>query len=77
MQSQLLDRLGDDERGTGFGLVRTVYIGFAALSGVAVGGVATLAGWGASLAVLAGALALPALAPAAVAVHGGDRASGR
>ena len=66
VQSRFLDRLDDDERGVGFGLVRSVYIGFAALNGVVVGAVATLSGWGAGICVLAAALALPAAAIALV-----------
>ena len=62
VQSRLLDHLGPDERGVGFGLVRTVYIGLAALNGVVVGWVATRWGWGAGIAVIAAALAVPAVA---------------
>lgn len=62
VQSRFLDHLDADERGVGFGLVRTAYIGFAALNGVVVGGAATVAGWRAGVGVLVVASALPALA---------------
>lgn len=62
IQSRFLDHLDADERGLGFGLVRTAYIGFAALNGVVVGAAATVAGWRAGIGVLVVAAALPALA---------------
>lgn len=57
VQARFVDCLDDDERGTGFGLVRSMYIGFAALNGVVVGGVVTRRGWDAGLVVLLAALA--------------------
>ena len=61
VQSRFFDHLDDEESGRGFGLVRTVYIGFAACCGLVVGGAVTVSGWGLALATLAGALALAAL----------------
>jgi YNFM family putative membrane transporter len=52
VQARIVDQLGEDERGAGFGLVRTCYIGFAALNGLVVGGVVTLSGWVAGTGVL-------------------------
>lgn len=62
VQSRLVGRLDSEERGVGFGLARTAYIGFAALNGVVVGAVATVAGWGTGLVVLAVASGVPAVA---------------
>jgi MFS family permease len=61
VQSRFFDHLDADERGVGFGLVRTAYIGFAALNGVVVGGAATVAGWRVGVGVLVVASALPAV----------------
>lgn len=46
VQSRAIDLLDADEQGTGFGLIRTVYIGFASLSGIVGGGAVTLGGVG-------------------------------
>ncbi|WP_458187941.1 MFS transporter [Haladaptatus sp. NG-WS-4] len=62
VQSRAMDHLDETEQGVGFGLVRTVYIGFAALNGIVVMGVVTLSGWGAGIGVLAASLAIPAVA---------------
>jgi len=70
VQSRFMDALGEGERGVGFGLVRTVYIGFAALNGAVVGGAATVAGWRAGIGVLALSLVVPAV------VIGANRAGG-
>ncbi|WP_083860414.1 MFS transporter [Natrialba hulunbeirensis] len=59
---RFLDALGDEERGTGFGLVRTVYVITASLGSVIVGLVADGFGWGASFAFLAGLLLLAVIA---------------
>jgi len=59
VQSRAMDRLGADEQGVGFGLVRTTYIGFAALGAVVVMGAVTVAGWRAGIAVLVASLAIP------------------
>jgi hypothetical protein len=61
VQARIVDQLGADERGAGFGLVRTCYIAFAALNGLIVGGVVTLSGWGAGTGVLIGSLVLAIL----------------
>ncbi|MFC5970411.1 MFS transporter [Halomarina salina] len=61
VQSRFLDHLDAEESGHGFGLVRTVYIGFAALCGLVVGGAVTVSGWGLALSTLAGAMALATL----------------
>lgn len=58
VQSRIVDLLGGDERGTGFGLVRTCYIGFAALNGLVIGGTVTISGWRAGTAVLVFSLLL-------------------
>lgn len=57
VQARVMDALDDGERGTGFGIVRSLYIGFAALNGVVVGGAVTLRGWDAGIAVILAALA--------------------
>ena len=53
LQSQFMDALADDERGTGFGLVRTVYMVLGALGSVVTGVVVDLAGWAAAFGMLA------------------------
>lgn len=57
VQTRFLDVLSAEERATGFGLVRTVYVLLGALGSVVIGGLADLAGWtvafGAIVAVLA------------------------
>lgn len=62
LQSRFMDLLSDDERGAGFGLVRTAYMVVGAAGSVVVGGVSDLAGWPAAfgilVAVMAAALAL-------------------
>jgi len=50
---RFMDILGEAERGTGFGLVRTIYTVIGAAGSVGVGLVADLFGWGASFGVLA------------------------
>jgi len=45
LQSRFLDALGAEEKGAGFGLVRTTYMLVGALGSVAVGGAADLFGW--------------------------------
>lgn len=62
MQSQALDQLSDTERSTGFGLIRTVYIVFASLCGVVIGGFVTISGWTSTIVILAAAMAVPAIA---------------
>ncbi|EMA34678.1 major facilitator superfamily protein [Halobiforma lacisalsi AJ5] len=55
---RFMDVLGEEERGAGFGLVRTVYGFVGALGSVCTGVLADLFGWGVSFAVLGGLLAL-------------------
>lgn len=62
VQSRAMDRLDETERGVGFGLIRSVYIGFAALNGIVIGGIVTASGWAAGIGVLAASLAVPAVA---------------
>lgn len=62
VQSQALDQLSDTERSTGFGLIRTVYIAFASLCGVVIGGSVTISGWASTIVILAAAMAVPAIA---------------
>lgn len=62
VQSQALDQLSDTERSTGFGLIRTVYIVFASLCGVVIGGSVTISGWASTIVILAAAMAVPAIA---------------
>ena len=59
VQSRAMDRLGTGEQGVGFGLVRTTYIGFAALGTVVVMGAVTVSGWPGGTAVLVASLAIP------------------
>jgi YNFM family putative membrane transporter len=62
VQSRIVDELPETERGVGFGLVRTVYIAFAGLCGVIIGGTVTISGWGGAIAILAIIMAIPAVA---------------
>lgn len=68
VQSRAVDQLTDTERGTGFGLIRTVYIAFAGLCGVVIGGAVTISGWASAIVTLAVVLAVPAVALGANAV---------
>ena len=45
VQSRFIDNLGPDERATGFGLVRTVYMTIGASGSVVVGTLSDFAGW--------------------------------
>lgn len=62
VQSRALDQLADAERGIGFGLIRTVYIAFAGLCGVVIGGAVTISGWASAIVIFAVVLAVPAIA---------------
>lgn len=53
-----MDNLSDEERGAGFGLVRTVYMMIAATGSVATGTVADRFGWAASFTMLAALMAV-------------------
>ncbi|WP_280585597.1 MFS transporter [Halorubrum sp. Boch-26] len=58
VQSRFMDLLSDEERGAGFGLVRTAYMVVGASGSVVVGTVSDAAGWGAAFGLLAGVMAL-------------------
>lgn len=58
VQSQLMDQLGDAERGIGFGLVRTVYLLIGAIGSSVVGIVVTHTGWAIGFSLLASLLGL-------------------
>ena len=64
VQSMFMDALIDEERGTGFGLVRTIYMLLGALGSVVIGAVADLAGWDVAFGVLAGLMATAVLVAA-------------
>lgn len=57
LQSRFMDVLGEDERGLGFGLVRTAYMLIGALGSVVVGTAADLFGWGVAFGLLSGVTA--------------------
>jgi MFS family permease len=61
VQSRFMDVLSADERATGFGLVRTVYMTIGALGSVVVGGLSDIAGWSVAFGLLAGLLAVECL----------------
>lgn len=52
IQSRMLDGLGPDERGAGFGVFRTVYLLLGAAGTAVVGAVADVAGWGPAFGLL-------------------------
>lgn len=58
VQSLFMDALSDAERGTGFGLVRTIYMILGALGSVVTGVIVDVAGWDAAFGVLAGLMAV-------------------
>jgi predicted MFS family arabinose efflux permease len=58
VQSRFMDLLSDDERGAGFGLVRTAYMVLGASGSVVVGTISDVAGWAAAFGLLAGVMAL-------------------
>ena len=62
VQSRVVDELAETERGIGFGLVRTVYIAFAGLCGIVIGGTVTISGWANAIIILAIVMAIPAVA---------------
>jgi len=58
VQSRFMDLLSDEERGAGFGLVRTAYMVIGASGSVVVGTISDVAGWEAAFGLLAGVMAL-------------------
>ncbi len=58
LQSRFMDLLSEEERGAGFGLVRTVYMVIGASGSAVVGGVSDVAGWTVAFGLLAGVMAL-------------------
>ncbi len=56
LQSRAMDIISDSERGTGFGLVRTVYMLIGATGSAVTGTVAEFAGWGVSWGIVVGLL---------------------
>ncbi|MEF8779449.1 MAG: MFS transporter [Haloferacaceae archaeon] len=62
IQSRYMDILSREERGAGFGLVRTVYMILGATGSVTMGLLADLAGWGTAFGTLSGVMALALLA---------------
>jgi MFS family permease len=57
VQARFFDQLGDEQRGYGFGLLRTVYLLIASLGSVAVGALVDLGGWPAGFGLLVAVLA--------------------
>lgn len=68
VQSRIVDELPETERGVGFGLVRTVYIAFAGLCGIVIGGTVTISGWSSAIPILAVVMAAPAVALGATTI---------
>ena len=58
VQSRFMDHLATEERGAGFGLVRTVYMVIGASGSVVVGALSDVAGWGVAFGLLAAIMAL-------------------
>ena len=61
LQSRFMDLLSEAELGTGFGLVRTVYMLLGALGSVVTGVVVDVVGWQAAFTLLAGCMTLATL----------------
>jgi MFS family permease len=57
VQARFFDQLGDEQRGYGFGLLRTVYLLIASLGSVAVGALVDVGGWPAGFGLLVAVLA--------------------
>lgn len=57
LQSRFIDELSAEERGAGFGLVRTVYMLLGATGSVVVGVLADVSGWPVAMGLLAGVMA--------------------
>ena len=58
LQSRFMDVLSDEERGAGFGLVRTTYMMVGATGSIVVGSVADLVGWSVSFGLLSVVMAV-------------------
>lgn len=58
LNSRFMDHLGEDERGTGFGLVRTIVLLVSSLGSVVTGTIAEVVGWLPAYGLVAGLLAL-------------------
>jgi MFS family permease len=65
VMSRIFDHLSTEEKNTGFGLVRTVYLCVASLGSVVVGLIADLTGWATAFGFLAGLSGLALVAVAA------------
>lgn len=59
LNSRFMDHLGDEERGHGFGLIRTVNLLFGSLGSVVTGTLADLTGWTVAFGLLAALLVVP------------------
>jgi MFS family permease len=70
VQSRFIDSLGPDERATGFGLVRTVYMTLGAFGSVVVGTISDLAGWELAFGAIVAVLAFEGLLSVALALRG-------
>ncbi len=68
VQSRFIDVLSAEERATGFGLVRTVYMLLGALGSVVVGTLSDVAGWSVAFGLLAAVLAVECLLAAVPAI---------
>ena len=68
VQSRFIDVLSAEERATGFGLVRTVYMLLGALGSVVVGALSDVAGWPVAFGLLAAVLTIECLLAAIPAV---------
>jgi MFS family permease len=60
MQARFIDRLGQSERGAGFGLVRTIYLFLSSLGSVVTGTFADLMGWPMAFGAIVGLLVFAA-----------------
>jgi MFS family permease len=69
VQSRFIDHLGEGERATGFGLVRTVYMLLGATGSVVVGVLADVAGWTAAFGLLVAVLSIEFVLAAGPAVR--------
>lgn len=65
LQSRFIDRLSEEERNAGFGLVRTAYMVMGATGSVVIGAVSDVFGWAIAFGVISAVLAIGAIALAA------------